>query len=604
MLHLKNLIASKECTIRQIVLTQIHRRITMLEAKVYAELREDIKKVLNNAQIFTDALIKVIVKQCGIGKSYLQGCELPQLIHGVFPGLKFIIRVAPTLDTSNDKVFPKEQIENGIVYRFVDIENHTKDVAFFLDILSRSEKEVYIFSITHSRFTSLFEDLIKYADRSVVLIEEVHQYLAVGDAGSLPYGFGTGYRSGFDARVADRLRRWMKINGRILAFTATPTLHQCEYEDYIENTDGTTTDQKYSELFYKVNDLAQVKDIIANQSWVGITKAYELIRNETQDSVRDGVGEMIDTLLLRQDKLEQLKEKDPHITPKLVGMYKCGTGRGVWGCPIHAGSFGGKGKSDPVEHSEGMVQIISNHLLTRGYEEGDEMIATLQETGSGGNKIWNLNGEVIKKLLPFEVVQKKLLDPVDPLQHLIVVNKGGSGININNIGAIFIGTVRDAAWSREHIPLQNFGRGLRINTGVGELAQTVYWNNLENYLSRYPIDSGVDIEVMIETIKVANRLDIWYPQGIKKMVRSVRPTKVDVWTDAAKIFRESYCNSVEEGHKWLNQMTGIKKPLVDFLPIDLTIERECNGELVKYNVNKEVADWKGDGTLDAFFKVN
>ena len=346
-----------------------------------------------------------------------------------------------------------------------------------------------------------------------------------------------------------------------------------------------------------------MKDIIANQSWVGITKAYELIRNETQDSVRDGVGEMIDTLLLRQDKLEQLKEKDPHITPKLVGMYKCGTGRGVWGCPIHAGSFGGKGKSDPVEHSEGMVQIISNHLLTRGYEEGDEMIATLQETGSGGNKIWNLNGEVIKKLLPFEVVQKKLLDPVDPLQHLIVVNKGGSGININNIGAIFIGTVRDAAWSREHIPLQNFGRGLRINTGVGELAQTVYWNNLENYLSRYPIDSGVDIEVMIETIKVANRLDIWYPQGIKKMVRSVRPTKVDVWTDAAKIFRESYCNSVEEGHKWLNQMTGIKKPLVDFLPIDLTIERECNGELVKYNVNQEVSEWKGDGTLDAFFKI-
>ncbi len=45
-------------------------------------------------------------------------------------------------------------------------------------------------------------------------------------------------------------------------------------------------------------------------------------------------------------------------------------------------------------------------------------------------------------------------------------------------------------------------------------------------------------------------------------------------------------------------------PEVDFLPIDLTIERECNGELVKYNVNKEVADWKGDGTLDAFFKVN
>ena len=74
-----------------------------------------------------------------------------------------------------------------------------------------------------------------------------------------------------------------------------------------------------------------------------------------------------------------------------------------------------------------------------------------------------------------------LLDPEHPLRHLIVVNKGGSGININNIAAIFIGTVRDAAWSREHIPNQNFGRGLRINTGVGNLAQTKYLNNLENY---------------------------------------------------------------------------------------------------------------------------
>ena len=93
--------------------------------------------------------------------------------------------------------------------------------------------------------------------------------------------------------------------------------------------------------------------------------------------------------------------------------------------------------------------------------------------------------ETVKKNLDFDEVKEKLLDPEDPLRHLIVVNKGGSGINVNNIAAIFIGTVRDAAWSREHIPNQNFGRGLRINTGVGNLAQTKYLNNLINYLSLF-----------------------------------------------------------------------------------------------------------------------
>ena len=54
----------------------------------------------------------------------------------------------------------------------------------------------------------------------------------------------------------------------------------------------------------------------------------------------------------------------------------------------------------------------------------------------------------------------------------------------------------------------------------------------------YPIDYGIDKRVMVETIKIANRLDIWYPKGLEKRIRDVRPTKVDVWTDAVKSFRK------------------------------------------------------------------
>ena len=155
--------------------------------------------------------------------------------------------------------------------------------------------------------------------------------------------------------------------------------------------------------------------------------------------------------------------------------------------------------------------------------------------------------------------------------------------------------------SREHIPNQNFGRGLRINTGVGNLAQTKYLNNLENYLSMYPIDYEIDKNVMVETIKIANRLDIWYPKGLEKRIRDVRPTKVDVWTDAVKSFRKKYCNSIEEGHKWMHEFTNT--PEIPTLPFDLSIQVPCNGKMIEVNLNDQMKEWKGDGTLDKFFNL-
>ena len=43
----------------------------------------------------------------------------------------------------------------------------------------------------------------------------------------------------------------------------------------------------------------------------------------------------------------------------------------------------------------------------------------------------------------------------------------------------------------------------------------------------------------------------------------------------------------------------------NIIPIDLEImvECPCDGKKFKVNVNKEIEDWKGDGTLDAFFNI-
>ena len=106
---------------------------------------------------------------------------------------------------------------------------------------------------------------------------------------------------------------------------------------------------------------------------------------------------------------------------------------------------------------------------------------------------------------------------------------------------------------------------------------------------------------MVETIKVANRLDIWYPKGLEKLIRDVRPTKVDVWTDAVESFRGNYCNSVEDGYEWLHQMTGVVKPQI--VPFDLSIQVPCNGKMIDVKLNDKISEWRGDGTLDKFFNI-
>lgn len=244
-----------------------------------------------------------------------------------------------------------------------------------------------------------------------------------------------------------------------------------------------------------------------------------------------------------------------------------------------------------------MVQIVGEHLRKRGFDSESPMIATLQESGGGGNRIWNLEGDTIQKNLEWEEVRLRLNDNNDSLRYLIVVNRGGSGINVHNIGAIFIAAVRDALWSRDHIPNQIFGRGVRCNWGYGDISSE-YLNDLRNFLTEKQTD---DIATVVEAIKVSNKLDIWYPQD------TFRKTKCDVWDDAIQIFREVYCNSVKDGYTWLHNWTNLKPDLEtsnfisDYKSVSLIEELfcpHCGNDITSFVRNKI-----GDGTLLPFFEV-
>ena len=282
----------------------------MITPEVYEKFRDDVLEVIHNKDIFEAQKIKVLVGIMGSGKSYFQGNELPEEQLKAFDKLKFIIRVAPKNETCDDDIFPKEKKnKDGKKFKYRDI-THIKDPSQMDEKLEdcADTDNIFIFSITHARFSKNFESFIKYAQVSVLWIEEVHEFLAVGDAGPNAYREGTGFASNYAAKCATRFKRWMKQNGRIISFTATPTLHQSEYNEYIRDSKGNPTDEKFSQLFYKCNELWNNKvtlpSAIPNQAWVDKTIAYDLTKSDTQNSVTKCVGDMVDSLLHREELLD------------------------------------------------------------------------------------------------------------------------------------------------------------------------------------------------------------------------------------------------------------------------------------------------------------
>ena len=111
--------------------------------------------------------------------------------------------------------------------------------------------------------------------------------------------------------------------------------------------------------------------------------------------------------------------------------------------------------------------------------------------------------------------------------------------------------IRDPKEIRTHIPIQIFGRMVRTNTGTGNIIRTKYSNNLDVYLKKYSEDYNVDISTVIETIKIANTFDIWYPEN---------PKAKRTWNTALKEFKKYYVNSALLGYQYLYNVTGVENP--------------------------------------------
>jgi hypothetical protein len=512
-----------------------------------------------NSKDFTNNKIKIFQLQTGGGKSHFQDKEMPIVLKKAFPELKYIFRLSPTNDVAKDGTFEKVEELSG-EYNFQCADN---PIEAFLYAWKNVPDGVLCISCTHTYFTVNFERLLKYAPFSILCVEEAHQFIGCGDKGSNPYMITFGYSSEYAGMTMERIEDWQKINPRVVGFTATPTLHHKGFE---------TLSDKYQVC----SELAPLDEILPSQAWINMTKEYPYSKHQGKNSVTDSIQKSIDTIFDREAQLLKLTSEDKNIVPKLSGLFIAGDRRGVWGCPI-----------DEVR------EIISDYLLSIGYDESEKMVATMVEDSSGGVRIYDLSGKTEKVKGGSAELFDRLQDPNDPVRFLIVINRGRSGINVHNLSTCVVCRIRDPKEVRTPIPIQIFGRMVRLNTGTGDIVRKKYENDLRYYIPGYSTDYDVSYSTIVKTISIANCFDIWYPEN---------PSAKRTWRDSLQEFKELYVNSIEDGYKFLKEFTG-EKPLID-LTENFTNDK---GELIcphcGNSIHKKIEQWAFDGTLDSFFEL-
>ena len=579
----------------------------------YAEFASNFVDTISSP-IFLEPKVKVFPLQTSGGKTHFQNKEMPIKLKEAFPDMKYIFRLSPTREVAYDGTFVDVSDLSG-EYNFGYVPDPPS--TGILDAFGKMPNTVLCISCTHTYFITNFERLLKYASQSVLVIEEAHQFIGCADSGSESYIINFGYSSEYTAETWQKIAKWRDVNPRILGFTATPTEHHKGHSSL-------------SDQFIVCGKLADKKVILPSQAWMNTPHPYSFTKYQGQSSVEPAIHQSIDLLFEREQKLIDLKyftfdmdddtygklqslkkdyslqrdeqvlhkiiedeykrefgdklptissdyrtDKDANINTKLTALYVCGDSRGVWGCSI-----------DEVR------ETIAKYLLADcGYEESDKMIATMVEDSSGGNTVWTLGGIASEKHVENSVLMSRLHDEYDPLRFLLVINRGRSGINVHNLTAGVICRIRDPKEVRTPIPIQIFGRMVRLNPGTGDIVRKQYMNNLDNYLKYYSEDCNLDIETVIETVKVSNVFDIWHPTNGKAK---------RTWEESLIEFERDYVNSSRQGFDYLHEFTGVEKPQCNS-HIQVNDELPLNCPYCGSSIEEKITEWATSGTLDRFF---
>jgi len=518
--------------------------------KLVKSLEETVQKLSydNNSNV-----LSIIAAPTSVGKSFAQDGILRDFISKYHPDIKIILRLGPSKDVAGDGVFstPRRNEDDFWVGFGSKTPKEISNLFPVCEQLINNDQKICM-SMTHGMFLSPNKEIQnwfkKYQKQIFIVIEEIHQFFACPLPGSynMSVVFGGGGGS-YKASMPKTMREWMENNPRVIGFSATPSVAQTkEYGDLEGKLYKVVDepDQNYKFYFDVIDSFPEdVKELIPHQAWVKKSYTYQFKHGEP-DSADLAITTSIKRLFEAQNKLNIIKNTyDKNVITKLVWF----------------GIFGNESRCQwGIAPSEGR-KIITRELKKKNLPN-KHYIGLMTEKGC---YTYDLEGNSLKVESDRKLTDK-LNDPNDPAMFLLSINKGRSGINVLPISEIFVGRVRDIKLTRFESSVQTYGRGPRINTGTIHSAMN---NDLRQYICWYNETFGVPIEYIVETLKISNVFNITYPQGVQvKKSGYVRNPK-DIWGGALEDFLERYCNTAEDGEKFLNEFMNSLGVILENCPL-------------------------------------
>jgi hypothetical protein len=536
-----------------------------MKSEIYTKyLETPFEKFIKSPEFKNSRRVNLLLGVTGQGKSMFQDVDLRRIANE--NGYCVLFRLSPDTAIRDDGVFVSNNDGWYNVTHYDSRHYDKSEIGNFnekMDLVSQvrmmssvAGKMSCCFSLTWSTFTNnrdaILRELInsKLITNTMIVVEEAHQMIGTGvskedgidgtdDNGNPVFKSTLAFQEVFGCHTPSfegshwkSLTMFLESGAKAVGLSATITRHQ---------RGQLTSYPEFNDRFYTINDLPSLVEMLPHQAWWSSFNPFVLENDKANKEVcPNAMFELFkndERRLNRVNKLTEIKNATncSAIDPKSTHIIFTGND-----------SLDENWMSDTSIRFRNMFNPFAVQKIADGTVEPEDGAFVVLNCD---RKVQlDANENVVRTYATDQEAFDDLEDPNSKATFLFLKNKGRSGIDIHNIGAVTILRCRTCTEIRTEIPIQVFGRGIRINPGLGKnFFRSNCSYDVRKFMELAPKEFGLSPRIVADVLLLSNCVDYTYPTSSKSSIK-------DIWGESVEMYVNDYMNSHDDGRKLIESL--------------------------------------------------